>query len=360
MKKNTKNIRKNIDKVDREIVKLINRRAKLALEVGKSKDKTGAVIYVPSREKEVMRNVFSAGKRVDGAKGVLNEESLENIYSEIISACRNAEAPTKVAFLGPWATFTHHAAMKKFGSSGFFVPAATPLEVLKEVESGRTDFGVVPIENSNEGSVNATLDMLVDTDLLICGEISLKIEQCFLVKEPKAKITKIYSHPHALAQCGAWLGKNYPSAQLIPSASTGEAAKNASRDANAAAIASEAASKIYKLYVVQRGIQDGKQNYTRFLIIGKINAKPTGNDKTSLVFMGKDKVGMLYRLLGIFYKHKINLTRIESRPTKKKAWEYVFFVDLEGHSLDKKVVLAIAELKRNCVFVKILGSYPQA
>lgn len=360
MKKNIKVMRKDIDKVDQEIVKLINKRAKLALEVGKSKEKDGAVIYVPSREKEVMRNVFSAGKKAGGAKGVLSEEALENIYSEIISACRNIETPTKIAFLGPWATFTHQAAIKKFGSSGFFVPSSTPIEVLKEVESGRTDFGVVPIENSNEGSVNATIDMLVDTDLLICGEISLKIEQCFLVKDPKARITKIYSHPHALAQCSEWLSKNYPDAQLVSAASTAEAAKNVTRETNAAAIASQAASKIYKLYVLHKGIQDSKQNYTRFLIIGKINAKPTGKDKTSLVFMGKDRVGMLYHLLGIFNKHKVNLTRIESRPTKKKAWEYMFFVDIEGHSIDKKIVQTIDELKRNCVFVKILGSYPAA
>ncbi|MDR2426908.1 MAG: prephenate dehydratase [Endomicrobium sp.] len=360
MKKNVQNVRKDIDRVDKEIVKLLNKRAKFALEVGKSKDKTRAAIYVPSREKEVMRNVFSASRQSCSVKSILSEESLENIYSEIISACRNLEVPAKVAFLGPWATFTHQAAMKNFGSSSFFVPCSTPFEVLKEVENDRTDFGVVPIENSNEGSVNATLDMLVDTDILICGEISLKIEQCFLVIDPKIKPTKVYSHPHALAQCSAWLGKNYPDAQLVATASTAEAAKLASKEVYSAAIASHAASKIYKLYVLQKGIQDSKQNYTRFLIIGKINAKPTGRDKTSLVFMGKDRIGMLYHLLGIFNEYKINLTRIESRPTKKKVWEYVFFVDLEGHSLDAKIVHAIDKLRKNCIFVKILGSYPKA
>ena len=355
MAKNISETRKIIDKVDKEIVKLINRRAKLALEAGKSKGTSGAAVYVPSREKEVLKNVFAVCKG-----GILSDEALNNIYTEIISACRNAEAPAKIAFLGPWATFTHQAAIKKFGSSDFFVPCSTPIEVLKEVESERANFGVVPIENSNEGSVNATLDMLVDTDLYICGEISLKIEQCFLVKDPKVKITRIYSHPHAIAQCSVWLGKHYPDAELVSTASTAEAAKNASRETSAAAIASEAASKIYNLYVLQKGIQDGKQNYTRFLVIGKINTSPTGSDKTSIVFMGKDRVGMLYHLLGIFNKHKINLTRIESRPTKKKAWEYVFFADLEGHSLDKKVIKALEELKNNCVYVKVLGSYPKA
>jgi Prephenate dehydratase len=354
MKKNISAARKNIDKIDKEIVKLISQRAKFALEVGKIKGKTNAEVYVPSREKEVLRNVFAADK------GVLGEEALKNIYTEIISACRNIEQPTKTAFLGPWATFTHQAAIKKFGSSGFFVPCSTPLEVLKEVEADRVNFGVVPIENSNEGSVNVTLDMLVDTDLAICGEISLKIEQCFLVKDPKAKITRIYSHPHALAQCGAWLGKHYPDAELVSVSSTAEAAKKASGESNAAAIASEVASKIYGLYVMQKGIQDSKQNFTRFLVIGKIEAKSTGKDKTSLVFMGKDRVGMLYHLLGIFNKNKVNLTRIESRPTKKKAWEYVFFVDLEGHSEDKIILKTIAELKKSCVFVKVLGSYPKA
>ena len=348
-------IRKNIDKVDAEITKLVNKRAKLALEVGKNKNKSGGAVYVPSREKEVLKNVFAAGKG-----GILNDEALENIYAEIISACRDIEAPAKIAFLGPWATFTHQAAIKKFGSSGFFIPCSTPIEALKEIESGRADFGVVPIENSNEGSVNATLDMLVDTELYICGEISLKIEQCFLVKNPKAEITRIYSHPHALAQCGAWLGKHYSDAELVSTASTAEAAKYASKETYSSAIASEAAAKIYGLYVLQKGIQDGKQNYTRFLVIGKINTNPTGNDKTSIVFIGKDRVGMLYRLLGIFNKHKINLTRIESRPTKKKAWEYMFFADLEGHCLDKKVAQSLEELKKNCAFVKVLGSYPKA
>jgi len=352
VKSNLQQTRKQIDKVDKEIAVLINKRAKLALEVGKIKDVSGKAIYVPSREKEVMKNVSSV-------KSILSQEAIEAIYTEIIGVCRDLESPVKVAFLGPWATFTHQAAIKKFGSAGFFVPCVLPQEVLAEVESGRANFGVIPVENSNEGSVNVTLDLLVDTELSICNEIGLKIEQCFLAKDPKATILRIYSHPHALAQCRSWLSKNYPDAELISVSSTAEAAKNASKESHAAAIASEAASKIYDLKILNKGIQDSKQNFTRFFVIGKIQTHPTGKDKTSLVFMVKDKVGILHHILGIFEKNKINLTKIESRPTKKKAWEYVFFVDLEGHIENTNVLKAFKELEQNCVFVKVLGSYPR-
>jgi len=345
-----------IDKVDREIVKLINKRAELALEVAKvksgSNNNIDGAIYVPSREKEVINNITSANR------GVLGEESLKNIYTEIIGACRNLESPTKVAFLGPWATFTHQAAIKNFGSTSSLVPMTTPQEVLAEVESGRVDFGVVPVENSNEGSVNVTLDMLVETELKICAEISMKIEQCFLLKDPKSKILRIYSHAHALAQCRNWIVKNYSGAELIPVSSTAEAAKKVARDDFAAAIASEATAKIYELYILQKGVQDNRENFTRFFVIGKILTKPSGKDKTSLVFMVKDKVGALYDVLGIFNKNSVNLTKIESRPTKKKAWEYMFFVDFKGYVEDLNIAKTIQSLKRRGVFVKSLGSYP--
>jgi len=308
---------------------------------------------VPLREKEVLNNVMLS-------KSILGEEALRNIYTEIISACRNLESPTKIAFLGPWATFTHQAAMKNFGSSGYFIPAVSPREVLVEVESGRVDFGVVPVENSNEGSVNMTLDMLVDTELKICAEISLKIEQCFLVKDSKSKILRIYSHEHALAQCRNWTLRNYPGAEVIPVSSTAAAAKKVVKEDFAAAIAGEAAAKIYDLYVLHKGIQDSRENFTRFFVIGKILTKVSGKDKTSLVFTVKDKVGALYNILGIFNRNNVNLVKIESRPTKKKAWEYMFFVDLKGHIEDGNIVKTIESLKRSCVFVKSLGSYQKA
>ncbi|MCA6084876.1 prephenate dehydratase [Candidatus Endomicrobiellum agilis] len=346
--------RQSIDKVDREIVKLINKRAELALEVAREKSKNGGKgggdIYVPSREKEVLKNVIASKK-------VLGEEALRNIYTEIISACRNLESPTKIAFLGPWATFTHQAAIKNFGSTGCFIPVGSPTEVMMEVESGRAEFGVVPVENSNEGSVNVTLDILVETELKICGEISLKIEQCFIGKDREAKIMRVYSHPHALAQCRNWINRNYPEAELIPVSSTAEAAKKVAKEDFAGAIAGEAAAKIYDLCILKKGIQDSRENFTRFFVLGKISTKPSGKDKTSLVFTVKDKVGALYNILGIFNKNNVNLAKIESRPTKKRAWEYMFFVDFKGHVEDANIAKTIESLERSCILVKSLGSY---
>jgi chorismate mutase/prephenate dehydratase len=351
-------IRKSIDKVDKEIAKLLDKRGKFALNIAKAKNNgdfsTGSVVvYVPSREKEVLKNITSS-------KGILGEEALKNIYTEIISACRNLETPTKASFLGPWATFSHQAAIKNFGSCGYFIPASTPLEVLLEVESGRADFGVVPVENSNEGSVNATLDMLVETKLKICAEISLKIEQCFLVKDLKAEVLRIYSHTHGLAQCRSWVTRHYPDAELIPVSSTAEAAKKVSKEDFSAAIASEAAAKIYDLYILQKGIQDSRENFTRFFVIGRISTEPSGKDKTSLAFIIKDKVGALCEALEIFDRNNVNLTKIESRPTKKKAWEYMFFVDFKGHIKDQNIVKATKSLESKSIFVKSLGSYPRA
>jgi chorismate mutase/prephenate dehydratase len=350
--------RMSIDKVDKEIAKLLDKRGKLALNIAKAKNNkdfsSGDIVYyVPSREKEVLKNATSS-------KSVLGEEALKNIYTEIISACRSLEAPMRVSFLGPWATFSHQAAIKNFGSCGYFLPAAAPLDVLSEVESGRSDFGVVPIENSNEGSVSITLDMLVETEIKICAEVSLKIEQCFLVKNPKAEILRIYSHTHALAQCRNWITQHYPDAELIPVSSTAEGAKKVAKEDFSAAIASEVAAKIYNLYILEKGIQDSKENFTRFFVIGKVSTEPSGKDKTSLVFIVKDKVGALYEALEIFNKNNVNLTKIESRPTKKKAWEYMFFVDFKGHIKDQNIVKAIKSLESKSVFVKSLGSYPRA
>jgi len=346
--------RQSIDKLDKEIVKLINRRASLALDIAKIKNKTDSkAIYVPSREKEVIKNVISVNS-------VLSKEAVKNIYTEIISACRDLETPTKVAFLGPSATFTHEAAIYNFGSTGCFIPVSNPKEVIAEVENDRADFGVVPVENSNEGSVSATLDMLVETELKICAEINLKIEQCFLAKDTKAKIVRVYSHPLALAQSKDWILRNYPDIEFIPLSSTAEAAKKASGEDSAAAVASKTAAKIYDLCILEKGIQNSGENFTRFFIVGKILTKPSGKDKTSLVFTIKDKIGRLYNILEIFDRNNVNLTKIESRPTKKKAWEYMFFVDLEGHIEDQNIANIKEDLKHNCVFVKSLGSYPKA
>ncbi|MDR1401045.1 MAG: prephenate dehydratase [Endomicrobium sp.] len=351
-------IRQSIDKLDKEIVKLINKRASLALDVAKIKNETknkgdGIIYYVPSREKEVIKNVISVNN-------VIGEEAFKNIYTEIISACRNLEAPTKIAFLGPWATFTHQAAIRNFGSTGCFIPVSSPIKVIAEVESNRADFGVVPIENSNEGSVNVTLDMLVRTELKICAEVSLEIEQCFLVKDPEDKILKVYSHPHALAQSRNWILRNYPDVELISVSSTAEATKKVTKEDCAAAVASEVAAKIYNLYILQKGIQESRKNFTRFFVVGKILTKATGQDKTSLVFTIRDEVGALYSVLEIFNKSNVNLMKIESRPTKKRAWEYMFFVDFKGHTEERNIANMVENLRRSCVFVKSLGSYPEA
>lgn len=344
--------RNKIDKIDKEIVKLINKRASVALEIGKDKKKNNSEFYLPSRESEVIKNILSS-------KNIIKDEGFEAIYSEIISACRSLEKTLKIAFLGPWATFTHQAAIRKFGSSALFVPCMVISDVFDDIEKGRADFGIVPVENSNEGSVNITLDLLAETELKICGEISLKIEQCFLVKDDKAKILRIYSHPQALAQCRNYINSHYGDIEIISVSSTAEAAKKVSKENFSAAIASEAAAKIYNLRATEKGIQDGIQNFTRFFVIGKAQSKPSGADKTSLALMIKDKVGALYEILGIFDKNGINLTKIESRPSKRKLWEYIFFIDIEGHIEDKKIVSSLEKLRDICVSVKILGSYPK-
>ncbi|MDR2771940.1 MAG: prephenate dehydratase [Elusimicrobiota bacterium] len=345
--------RKKIDAIDKNIVKLLHQRGAIAKEIGKQKASKGEDVYNPLREREIL-------SKMSGGKKVLKTEDLSAIYTEIISACRNIQNTTKIAFLGPWATWTHQAALKKFGSSGLFIPCIDVKSVLEEIDSGRAEFGVVPVENSNEGSVNVTLDLLVDMNLTVCGEILLRIDQSLLVKDAKNQILRIYSHPQGLAQCRNWLNKNYPDVDLIPAASTAEAAKKAAKESYAGAIASEAAAKIYRLYVLASAIQDGKQNFTRFFVVGTKKTNPTGNDKTSLVFMIKDRVGALHDIMGVFDKNKVNMTKIESRPTKKKVWEYMFFVDIEGHVADKKVKTTIEELNQLCAFVKVLGSYTKA
>jgi chorismate mutase/prephenate dehydratase len=351
---NIKQERKKIDSLDKNIVKLLNERAKIAMAIGKEKAKTGEDVYSPSREKEVIKKTASA-------KNVLTTDDLKAIYTEIISACRNLQTTTKIAFLGPWATWAHQAALKKFGSSGLFIPCADVLGVMEEVINSRADFGIVPVENSNEGPVNITLDLLLDMNLNVCGEISIKVDQCLLVKEQKSQILRIYSHPQALAQCRKWISREYPDVELIPVSSTAEAAKKVVKESYSAAIASEASSKIYKLHILESGIQDGKQNYTRFFVLGNNKNKPTGDDKTSIIFRLKDdRYGALYEVLGIFDKNKINMTKIESRPSKKKAWEYIFFVDFLGHCQDKKIAQALKDMTDACSFLKVLGSYPRA
>ena len=345
--------RHEIDKIDEKIVKLLNKRAKKSLAIRKIKKKLKKTIFTPHREKEVYANV------VNKNKGPLSGGSVRAIYREIMSGSLSLENPVKIAYLGPPLTFTHLAALSKFGSSVDYVDCSGIGEVFNEVDKGRADFGVVPIENSIEGAVNYTFDMFVNSDLKICSEIYLEISHNLLSKVKSLKnIKRIYSHPQVFAQCRRWIEKNIPRAELIEVSSTSKAAELCSKAKNTACIASLLASKKYSLKVLARSIEDTAHNVTRFLVIGENPAQPTENDKTSIMFSVKDKVGALHDILVPFKKNKINLTKIESRPSRLKAWEYYFFVDMGGHYESKKLKVALAELAKDCSYLKVLGSYP--
>jgi chorismate mutase/prephenate dehydratase len=345
-------LRNKIDQIDEKIVNLLNDRAALAQRIGRSKSLSNQEVYVPSREKEILQRLS------DLNRGPLASSSIDSIYREVISACRSLEAPLRVAFFGAEATYSHLAAKEKFGSSSELRATTTIPEVFQEVTQERVSFGVVPIENSTEGVVAHTLDCLVDSDLQICAEVFLDIHHHLLSRSGRAEeIRRIVSHPQALAQCRVWLAAHFPTISVEEVASTAHAAIAASKDDNVAAISSAVAKEVYGLEAVASNIEDRSNNITRFLVIGKLQTKPTGNDKTSLVFSAKDKPGVLHRMLQPFAKRRINLAKIESRPIKNKPWEYLFFLDLLGHRDQPAVKKAIAALEKNCVFFKILGSY---
>ena len=344
--------RKNIDYIDEKILELLNVRAKFAIKIGKIKQSADSV-YVPSRETEVINKLIKSNK------GPLTKQNIASIYKEIISTCRGLESRLKVSYLGPQATFSYQAGVKLFGSNVDFVPIRRISDVIEEAEKQRVDFAVVPIENSNEGSVNTTLDELVDTNLKVVNEIVLRVSHCLLSKTKFENIKVVYSHPQALAQCSMWLHKNVPDAELIPVNSTAHAAQLAAKNNKSAAISSESAANLYDLNIIAKSIEDSRDNWTRFFVLGNSSSGRTGKDKTSIILTIKDKVGALYNILSQFSKSKINLTKIESRPTKKKVWQYIFFVDFDGHIEDKKVINTIEKIKENCIFLKVLGSYPK-
>ncbi|WP_297890178.1 prephenate dehydratase [Sulfurihydrogenibium sp.] len=350
-----KKLRKQIDQIDETILELINKRALLAKEVGEIKKKNNLPIFVPSREKEIFEIIEKLNK------GPLSNDTVKHIFREIISACRSVEENIKVAYLGPKATFTHQASLKYFGSAVDHIPVSTIKDVFEEIVKKKADFGVVPVENTIEGVVNYTLDMFLDYDLKIIGEVILEISLHLMsINTNINEIQKIYSHKFAIAECRDWLLKNMPHAQIIEVESTAKAAEMARDDYEAAAIASESAATIYGLHILERKIDKHLYNFTRFLIIGKDIPQPTGNDKTTFIFSVKNEVGALYKALEPFYKNQINMTKIESRPSKKEAWDYIFFTDIEGHIQDDKVSKTLQELKSNVPFFKILGSYPKA
>ncbi|MEW6719542.1 MAG: prephenate dehydratase [Thermodesulfobacteriota bacterium] len=350
-----KRLRAEIDALDDEILALLNRRAKAALEVGAIKGEMGMKYYVPEREAEILRRLSSVNP------GPFPNEGLKAIFREIISASLALEKPLSVAFLGPRATFTHQACLKHFGESALYVPQINLTEVFDAVERNVAEYGVAPIENSSEGVVSNTLDMFVDHNLLICGEILVEVDQDLLsVTGDIEHVKKVYSHPHAIAQCRAWLERNLRQVPVFDVESTARAAELAVDDPSSAAIAGEAAAKIYGLKTIRKRIQDNTNNFTRFIILGKQPAARTGNDKTSILFSARDEVGALHLMLEPFAKHNVNLTKIESRPVKKKAWEYLFFIDMTGHIADEPVAGALNDLKMRAQFMKILGSYPRA
>jgi chorismate mutase/prephenate dehydratase len=347
-------LRQNIDRIDSRIVDLINERGKVSHAIGEIKKKNSQPFYSPDREHQIYDRVVKKNK------GPVRDDSVKAIYREIMSACLSLEKPLTVAFLGPELTFTHQASLKKFGSSVKYLSCDSISEVFTEVERGNADYGVVPIENSTEGAINHTLDMFTDSPLLICSEVYYGIRHSLLSKSGNMKgIDKVYSNPQVFGQCRSWIEKNIPQAKLREASSTAKAAEIASHHLDSACIASEIAAAKYGLKVLARSIQDSATNITRFLVIGQEESKISGRDKTSLMFSVKDKPGILHDTLSSFKQNGINLTKIESRPSKKKAWKYYFFVDMEGHQANPKIKKSLRELSKKCSFLKVLGSYPR-
>ena len=346
--------RKAIDKLDAKIVKLLNERTRHVLEIGVIKLRAGEEIYAPHRELAVLQRLGRLNP------GPITNESLRAIYREIMSSALSLQKTMRITYLGPEATFTHQAAIRRFGSSLRYQPQKTITDVFNEVSKNRADYGVVPIENSTEGVVTHTLDMFVDSDLKIVSQIVLRVQHCLLSDSKKSQLKKLFAHPQALAQCRAWVQNNLPRVEIIETSSNARSAELAAKEKGSAAIAGQLASEKYGLGVLEYDIQDNAANATRFLVLGRQCSPPTGKDRTSVMFSIVHEVGALYRALAPFRRYRINMTKIESRPSKRKAWEYFFFIDCDGHVSDHKVAKAIGELEQQCSFVKVLGSYPNA
>lgn len=357
-------LRAKIDAVDRELHDLLNRRARLAREVGVSKGKEGRLVdfYRPEREAEVLRLALkrNAAARAEGA---LRDEEIVRLFREIMSACLAQEEPLKIAFLGPEGTFSQAAVYKHFGHSARALALGTIEEVFHEVEAAHADYGVVPIENSTEGSVNHTLDRFIVSPLHICGEVELRIRQNLMGRLRSLRdVKRVCSHPQSLAQCREWLKEHLPEVELIAESSNAEAARRARDEKGTAAIAGETAAEVYGLDILAADIEDRPDNTTRFLVIGRRTFGASGHDRTTLlVSTGHTEApGALYRLLEPLARNRISMTRIESRPSRRRKWDYVFFVDIEGHCDEPRVARALASLRQRASLFRILGSYPRA
>ena len=346
--------RKAIDKYDTQIVRLLNERTRHVLAIGEIKLKAGEEIYAPHRERVVLERICRRNK------GPTKNESLRAIYREIMSSALSLEKSMTIAYLGPEATFTHQAAIQRFGASLRYSPQKTVADVFTEVSKNRADYGVVPVENSTEGVVTHTLDMFVDSDLKIVAQIVLPVRHCLLSNFRRAQVKKLYAHPQSLGQCRLWVQTNLPRAEIIETSSNARSAEFAAKEKESAAIAGILAAEKYNVPVIEYDIQDNAANATRFLVLGRNCSPATGNDRTSMMFSIVHRVGALYRALAAFRRYRINMTKIESRPSKRKAWEYFFFVDCDGHTSDTRVAKALEMLAEHCSYVKVLGSYPNA
>lgn len=352
-------LRQQIDSVDERIQALIAERAGLAQQVAVVKGGAGSAadFYRPEREVAVLRGVIARNK------GPLTDEEMVRLFREIMSACLAQEEPMKVGYLGPEGTFSQSAVYKHFGHSVRALPLGMIDEVFGEVESGAADFGVVPIENSTEGTVNHTLDMFLTSPLKICGEVEMRIRQHLLGKMTSLeKVVRVSAHPQSLAQCRGWLREFLPQAEVHPASSNAEGARRARDEEGTAAIAGDAAAEVYGLAKIVADIEDRPDNTTRFLVIGRKLLDPSGNDKTSLLLSTKDTddAGALQKLLAPLAEHQINMSRIESRPSRRRKWHYVFFVDIDGHADDAKVAPALAKLRKRAQLFRVLGAYPKA
>ncbi|MFL2483274.1 MAG: chorismate mutase [Verrucomicrobiaceae bacterium TMED76] len=347
-------IRKKIDDLDSKLLELLNNRADLVHEVGEIKKKGGIEIYAPEREESLLKGL------IEKSEGRLSEASIRAIYREIMSAALSLEQDLKIAYLGPQGTWTHQAAISKFGHSVKYSPQESLAGVFDCVARKKADYGVVPIENSTEGAVNHTLDMFADSPLRICAQILLPIENALMAKIARDKITKLYSHPQVFGQCRNWIQKNFPGADLVEVSSTTRAAELVNEQAGAAALGGRLAAELNGLEILDENIQDKATNTTRFLVLSHKMCPPTGNDRTSVMFSLRDKPGSLFDALKPFNEFHINMSKIESRPSKQRNWEYFFFVDIAGHCEDSKLSEALQNLEEHCNFIKVLGSYPDS
>lgn len=349
-------LRHKIDKIDDQLLKLINRRAALAIQIGQEKSRHDQTrhFHVPHREQEILKRLK------ENNRGPFPGQSVELVFREIFSATLALEKPLKTAFLGPETTFSHQAAVRHFGRSAIFSSCSNIESVFSKVEQGNCDYGVVPVENSIEGVINLTLDRFADSPLLICDEIQLEIVLCLLSQtEDRKKIKRLVSHPQPLAQCRSWLNRHLPGVEQVPTSSTAQAAELAQKNKDSAAIAGSLAAEVYQLKILERGIQDQSENFTRFLVIGKEKAKRAKRNKTSIVLSIKDEAGSLLKTLQLFARHKINLTKVQSRPLRNRPWEYLFYIDFIGHIEDQNVARVIQTLRKRCLFLRVLGSFPQ-